>query len=61
MNHAVAAEQVRIPVWAWLAVAAAAMTVYAVSLDNGFVLQGLANQAHEFFHDGRHFLGVPCH
>ncbi|MHB8188352.1 MAG: hypothetical protein ACYDDU_20250 [Dermatophilaceae bacterium] len=19
------------------------------------------NQLHEFFHDGRHFLGIPCH
>ncbi len=51
----------RVPVWAW-AVAALALTLaYLVALDNGAVLQSAANLAHEMFHDGRHFLGVPCH
>ena len=54
-------EQVRVPVWAWLVVMAAAFTVYLTALDNGAVLQSAAATAHELFHDGRHFLGVPCH
>lgn len=61
MNHATTSEQLRIPVWAWLVLLTAVLAVYLVSLDNGFVLQGLAHRAHEFFHDGRHLLGVPCH
>ena len=29
--------------------------------DNGLLLQSTMLNAHEFFHDGRHLLGVPCH
>lgn len=54
-------EQVRVPVWAWLVVLAAAFAVYLTAFDNGAVLQSAASTAHELFHDGRHFLGVPCH
>ena len=60
-TNAVALERVDVPIWAWLAVLAAAFAVYLMSLDNGFALGGLAASAHELFHDGRHFLGVPCH
>lgn len=61
MHDAVALEQVQVPAWAWLALVAAALAAYLVSLDNGLALGGFAEQAHELFHDGRHFLGVPCH
>jgi hypothetical protein len=61
MRNSIAVGQVRVPALAWLVVLAAALAVYVMSLDNGLVLQGLAHQAHEFFHDGRHLLGVPCH
>jgi hypothetical protein len=66
MNDAVSADGVyvdrtHVPMWAWLMAFAAALAVYLISLDNGLVLRGVAQQAHEFFHDGRHFLGVPCH
>lgn len=61
MMDAVTADQVRVPGWAWLVVLAAVLAVYLMTLDNGLALQGIAQQAHEFFHDGRHFLGVPCH
>ncbi|MFN2505711.1 MAG: CbtB-domain containing protein [Acidimicrobiales bacterium] len=51
----------RVPAWSWLVVSLALALAYLVTLDNGAVLQGAANVAHELFHDGRHFLGVPCH
>lgn len=54
-------ERIHIPAWAWLLIAAAAFSMYMVSSDNGMALQGAAETVHEFFHDGRHFLGVPCH
>ena len=56
-----ALPEVRIPLWAWaLAVVAVAMS-YFVMLENGAVLNSVAGTLHEFFHDGRHFVGVPCH
>jgi hypothetical protein len=51
----------RVPLWAWLAVVVAALAAYAVTLDNGMVLRAGADVVHELFHDGRHFLGMPCH
>ena len=59
MDHVI--ERVHVPVWACLVVLAAALAIYLMSLDNGTALRGVAHSAHEFFHDGRHFLGVPCH
>lgn len=56
-----AIERVHVPLWAWLVVLGAALAVYLMSLDNGMALRSAASTAHEFFHDGRHFLGVPCH
>ncbi len=57
------AEQtrVRVPAWTWLVVALALALAYALTLENGAVLQAGATTLHELFHDGRHFLGVPCH
>lgn len=53
--------QIRVPAWAWLIVALAAATSYFVMLENGALLGQAADTLHEFFHDGRHFVGVPCH
>ena len=50
-----------VPAWAWMVVAAAAMAMYLVSLENGALLGSYAETLHEFFHDGRHFAAVPCH
>ena len=45
--------------WLWLAVALL-LIVYLVSVDQGAVSRtGLL--LHEFMHDGRHLLAVPCH
>jgi type VI protein secretion system component VasF len=59
---------VRVPVWGWIAVALLLAVVYAVGYDQGMLLEPLIgklstvnNYLHEFFHDGRHLLGFPCH
>ena len=54
-------EEIDIPVWAWALVALAALVSYFVMLENGAVLSHADGTLHEFFHDGRHFAGVPCH
>jgi hypothetical protein len=56
----------RLPAAALLAliVAAALLAVFAVAFDQSYLLSGAAksgNVVHEFFHDARHLLGVPCH
>lgn len=56
-----AVEPVTIPRWSWLLVAVLLFGVYLMTMDNGLVLARAAMQSHEFFHDARHFIGVPCH
>ena len=51
----------RVPLWTWLVVVLALFAAYVVTLDNGVALRAGAHVVHELFHDGRHFLGVPCH
>lgn len=51
----------RLPAWAWLVVALAMFAIYALTLENGATLKAAAATLHELSHDGRHFLGVPCH
>jgi hypothetical protein len=55
-----APEPITVPIWAWFVVAFAAFAIYLMTLDNA-VLGSVAGQAHEFFHDARHFIGAPCH
>ena len=54
-----------IPGWALVALlAVAALALWLVTFDNGQLSSVLARGdlfLHEFFHDGRHLLGVPCH
>jgi len=50
-----------VPLWAWMVLALALAAVYTLSLENGLVMQAGAGTVHEFFHDGRHYFGVPCH
>ena len=56
-----ALEPIHIPAWTWLVVAFLVLAVYAVTIENGALLSNNAQRLHEFFHDARHFLGVPCH
>ena len=45
----------------WLIILLALAVLYAVTLENGAVLADAARFVHSAFHDGPHFLGVPCH
>ena len=61
MESTTTLERIQIPVWAWLVTAFALLAIYALSMENGATLKAGASVLHEFFHDGRHMLGVPCH
>lgn len=52
---------VPVPAWAWALAAVTAFALYLLVQDNGAVLAQYAAYVHEFTHDGRHALGVPCH
>jgi hypothetical protein len=53
--------RVAVPAWAWALALLALFALYLVAQDNGAVLSQLGDTAHEFFHDARHALGMPCH
>ena len=65
MNTAVAAPAVlvpvRVPVLGWVAALGAAVLMYLCFNENGVLLAQSWEYLHEFFHDGRHVFGVPCH
>jgi Probable cobalt transporter subunit (CbtB) len=56
-----AVEHVRVPAAAWIAALFGLIVLYVVLEENGAVLASNWHSIHEYFHDGRHFLGVPCH
>ena len=56
-----ALPDVKVPAWAWSLVALAVFVIYLVSTENGALLGSAANVLHEFMHDGRHVIAVPCH
>ncbi len=60
-DEAIPMLTVDVPKWAWGVVLLAALVVYFVTMENGAALGSTAAVVHEFFHDGRHFSGVPCH
>ncbi len=51
---------IQVPAWAWFAMAMALVGAYVMLQENGLLMSNWA-MAHEFFHDGRHALGFPCH
>jgi len=58
--------QLRIPLrevvpWAVFAGAILLTLLYLVGLDQGAISVFSGQLLHEFVHDGRHLLGVPCH
>lgn len=55
------AVAIAVPVWAWALVVYALVALFVVLQDNGQALVLSANAVHDFFHDARHSLGVPCH
>lgn len=58
---AIRPEPIRVPAWSWLLVLALLAVTYLVLIENGAMLANSAHTLHEFFHDARHFVGVPCH
>ncbi len=57
-----------IPLWSWVVTALLLAMLLVLLLASGELLVPLLGQAagaadylHEFAHDGRHLLGVPCH
>ena len=60
-QHLPAPARIAVPAWAWALLAMALAVLYLAAQDNGAVLASLGDVTHEFFHDARHSLGVPCH
>jgi hypothetical protein len=56
-----ATPRIAVPAWAWAITLLALFALYLVAQDNGAVLAQAGDVAHEFFHDARHSLGMPCH
>ena len=56
----VVGEHIRVSPWALIAVAFALLGAYVMLQENGLVTSNWLT-VHEFFHDGRHALGFPCH
>ena len=56
-----APEPIQVPALAWVASAIGVVVLYVMLQENGALLQQSWTYVHEFFHDGRHALGVPCH
>ena len=57
-----------IPLWSWLLTLLLLAMLFVLLLTSGELLAPLLGQAaevtdylHEFAHDGRHLLAVPCH
>ena len=62
--QAVRAEKppaIAVPAWAWVLVVYGLAVLYVVLQDNGLAFVLSADNVHDFFHDSRHALGVPCH
>lgn len=56
------------PPWSWLVAALLLVLLFLVLSASGALLAplfgqtaGVADYLHEFAHDGRHLLAVPCH
>jgi len=56
-----AVPRMAVPAYAWALALLALFALYLVAQDNGAVLASAGDFAHEFFHDARHSLGMPCH
>lgn len=53
-------EPVQVPMWTFAVLFVAAFGSYIMLQENGFFLTNWMT-VHEFFHDARHALGLPCH
>jgi hypothetical protein len=57
-----------VPLWSWLTVGLLLAMLFMLLMASGELLfpllgqaAGVADYLHEFAHDGRHLLAVPCH
>jgi Probable cobalt transporter subunit (CbtB) len=57
-----------LPLWGWASLALMLLLLFVLLSASGALLSPLLGQAagafdylHEFAHDGRHLLAVPCH
>lgn len=67
-HQAPAQSPTAISVWGWAALALLLLALFVLLSASGALLAPLFGQAagvtdylHEFAHDGRHLLAVPCH
>jgi hypothetical protein len=51
---------IKVPAWAFFVAALGLFLCYVALQENGLVTSSWMT-IHEFFHDSRHALGVPCH
>lgn len=56
-----AGTAVAVPWWAFVVAVVGLGLAFLALQENGALLASQATLLHEFFHDGRHALGVPCH
>lgn len=56
-----AVPSIRVPAWAWVMAVLGVFVLYLALQDNGALLSSYSSFMHEFTHDGRHALGLPCH
>jgi hypothetical protein len=52
--------RIDVPAWAYLTLVLAMFASYVTLQENGLIVSNWMT-VHEFFHDGRHALGFPCH
>ncbi len=55
-----AGEHVSVPAWGFILLVFAVFGSYLILQENGWLVSNWMT-IHEFFHDGRHALGFPCH
>ena len=53
-------ERIHVPIWAFALMVVGFFATYLILQENGWVVHNWMT-IHEFFHDGRHGLGFPCH
>jgi hypothetical protein len=51
---------IAIPAWTWAVTAVGLFLAYVMLQENGLLMNSWMT-VHEFFHDGRHAFGFPCH
>jgi hypothetical protein len=53
-------DEIKVPIWGFALMALGVFGAYLMLHENGWLVSNWMT-IHEFFHDGRHSIGVPCH